>query len=180
MAPGDVLSLSPTWSSQRRERQETPRVVFSNAALSGYIWKRCQHCRNHSTRRGPRSRTSGIIFWQCSFLRRKKKGLYWVVPDTLRIKVILRTGGISTARPQPAYIAHEWLRHAGGMSLLQNSPSKEIKRKSALQLAAIVDNLGGEKTHSTIVRNDELVPLKAPHLTHILEQDIPTWKEKSK
>jgi len=33
MAPGNVLSLSNTWSSHKRERQNTLRVVFSNAAL---------------------------------------------------------------------------------------------------------------------------------------------------
>jgi len=33
-APKDVLSLSHTWSSHYRERQNTFRVVFSNAVLS--------------------------------------------------------------------------------------------------------------------------------------------------
>jgi len=32
-APEDVLSLSYTWSSHKRERQNTLRVVFSNAAM---------------------------------------------------------------------------------------------------------------------------------------------------
>jgi len=32
-APEDVSSLSYTWSSRKRERQNTLRVVFSNAAL---------------------------------------------------------------------------------------------------------------------------------------------------
>ena len=31
-APRDVLSLSYSWSSHKRERQNTLRVVFSNAA----------------------------------------------------------------------------------------------------------------------------------------------------
>ena len=33
MAPEDVSSLSYTWSSHKRERQNTLRVVFSNAAM---------------------------------------------------------------------------------------------------------------------------------------------------
>jgi len=34
MAPDDVLSLSYIWSSHQREKQNTLRVVFSNAAQS--------------------------------------------------------------------------------------------------------------------------------------------------
>jgi len=40
MAPDDVLSLSYTWSSHKRERQNTLWVVFSNAPL--FVSKKCQ------------------------------------------------------------------------------------------------------------------------------------------